>query len=171
MGAWCSASEHALSTGPWQPDADLRLHVTRTVELPVPEPVDGGPCLTDESFIVTPVIPGGNPTGASGPPPCRALRLAIDTDYEYTANLFGGDVSAAAAYALTLFAADSEIYRDQLNTRFVISYLRLWATNDDPYAGTDIGTTLGDFRAHWNGNQGGVPRDLAHMLSGGSGGG
>ena len=34
-----------------------------------------------------------------------------------------GDPVAAASYAITLFAADSEIYRDQVNTRLLLSYL------------------------------------------------
>lgn len=100
--------------------------------------------------------------------PCRVARVAIDSDYEYTAWLFGGNADASAAYALTLMAAVSEIYTYELNVRLVVPYLRVFAQDDDPYGGSD---RLGELLSHWRATKGSVQRDLAHLFSGNFGGG
>lgn len=45
--------------------------------------------------------------GGGGPAmlPCRVARIAVESDFEYTSAVFGGDAGAAAAYIATLFAA------------------------------------------------------------------
>jgi len=98
--------------------------------------------------------------------PCRVAQLAIDTDWEYTERIFGGDTAAAAEYATTLAAAISEIYVENVNVRFQVSYLRVWSQNDDPYdpnSGTDM---LDQFRNEWTTNMTDVPRNIAHILTG-----
>jgi len=100
--------------------------------------------------------------------PCRVARVAIDSDYEYTAWLFGGNADASAAYALTLMAAVSEIYTYELNVRLVVPYLRVFAQDNDPYGGSD---RLGELLNHWRATKGSVQRDLAHLFSGNFGGG
>ena len=102
--------------------------------------------------------------GLGGGTPCRVARLAIDTDWEFSQVLFGGDTDAAAAYALTLIAGVSEIYQSNVNVRFLVSYLRVWETDDD--ADNMGGDLLQECRNHWNATQSGVERDLAHLLSG-----
>jgi len=97
-------------------------------------------------------------------PPCRVARVAIDTDWEFTSSLFNGNTTASAAYALTLMAGVSEIFESNLNVRLVVSYLRVWESNVDPY--NQGGDLLQEFRNHWNATQGSVPRDIAHLLSG-----
>jgi hypothetical protein len=97
--------------------------------------------------------------------PCRRVRLAVDTDWEYTQR-FSGNTSASQAYILTLLAAVSEIYVREVNTRFEIVYTRVWSNSNDPYTTTTINDRLNEFRSHWNSNMGSVSRNLAHMLSG-----
>ncbi len=109
---------------------------------------------------------GGDGGVRSGP--CRVVRVAIDSDYEYTAWLFGGNADASAAYALTLMAAVSEVYTYELNVRLVVPYLRVFAQDDDPYGGGD---RLGELVSHWRATKGSVQRDLAHLFSGNFGGG
>jgi len=99
-----------------------------------------------------------------GDPPCRVARIAIDTDWEFTSLTFGGDPNAAAAYAITLLGGVSEIFQDNVNVRFALSYLRVWEFNIDPY--NEGGDLLQEFRSHWNANMGWVQRDIAHLLSG-----
>lgn len=99
-----------------------------------------------------------------GEPPCRVAQLAIDTDWEFSEFLFGGDTDAAAAYALTLVAGVGEIYQNNVNVRFTVSYLRVWESDADAY--NQGGDLLQEFRNHWNATQDGVERDLAHLLSG-----
>ncbi len=110
---------------------------------------------------------GGDDPHSAGDSPCRAARIAIETDWEYTGDVFGGDTKASAAYALTLFAAISEIYTRDVNTRLRIGFLRVWASNNDPYNGAN----LNDFRNYWNANMRHIERNAAHILSGVRGGG
>ncbi|HZW09748.1 MAG TPA: M12 family metallo-peptidase [Phycisphaerales bacterium] len=99
--------------------------------------------------------------------PCRIARIAIDTDFEYTSWLFGGNLDASAAYAVTLLGAVSEIYARELNVRLVVPFVRVWDADVDPYGGD----RLGELQAHWHANMGHVQRELAHLLSGNYGGG
>lgn len=103
------------------------------------------------------------PTGKS---PCRIAQIAVDTDWEFTNSLFGDDTEASAAYALTLMAAQSEIYSANFNTRFHITFLRVWAENNDPYGSLDGFVELETFVNHWQTFMGDVDRHAAHLLSG-----
>lgn len=112
-----------------------------------------------------PVLPGDGGGSTRGAGPCRAVDVAVETDWEYT-QIFGGNTTASAAYAATLFAADSEIYRSEINTRLQISFLRVWSNASDPYVVPDNYDRLFEFRDYWNANMGHVQRDLAHFLAG-----
>jgi len=96
---------------------------------------------------------------------CREIDLAIETDVEFTANLFGGDLLAATEYALALVGASGEIFRLDLETRLRVGFLRLWEA-EDPWDRNGTGDQLGQFRDHWQAQMGDVERDLAHFLSG-----
>ena len=100
------------------------------------------------------------------PPPCRMVDLAIETDWEFTGSLFGGDTGASAAYATALIAAVSEIYTRDFNTRVQICYLRVWSDSNDPWDGEHVGDQRVQFVNYWNANMTWVERDLVHFLSG-----
>ncbi len=101
---------------------------------------------------------------------CRMYRIAVEADTEITANLFGGNQTAAAAYVATLIGGMNSIYQRDVNIAFELSYLRLWV-GEDPYDRPD-GSQLDQFRAYWEANMGSVSRHLAHFISGrGLGGG
>ena len=57
------------------------------------------------------------------------VRLAIETDQELR-GLFGGTDAGAIGYVATMVAAASHVYTRDVNTRLVVGYLRLWATED-----------------------------------------
>jgi hypothetical protein len=157
---------HVISTGAFGSAQAVQLASLQSL------PVGNEPyrCFTDESYVIGPPSPPGEAN--RGIPPCRTAVLAIETDAEYTANLFGGNVGAASAYVATLFGAVSAIYTRDLNVRLQIGYVRLWETAADPWTGADTGAQLDEFRNYWNANMGGVYRHLAHFLSGrGLGGG
>jgi hypothetical protein len=100
------------------------------------------------------------------------VDMAIETDWEFTGSLFGGNTDASGAYATTVVGAASEIYMRDVGTELQISYLRLWDNPSDPWNGGDTSAQLNQFRSYWRDNMGSVQRDLAHMLSGrGLGGG
>ena len=94
------------------------------------------------------------------------LRLAIETDWQFTGNLFGGDLEASGEYAATLVAAMSSIYITDLEIGVQISYLSLWSDSLDPWSGGSSGDQLNEFVGYWNANMGNVSRHLAHMFSG-----
>lgn len=110
--------------------------------------------------------PPTEPAGGGGGPCGRSVRLAVDTDYEFTGWLFEGDVDASAAYAATLLGAVSEIYVSNVQTSLLISYLRLWTDPEDPWDQDNTINQLFEFQDFWNNNMEEVGRHTAHFLSG-----
>ena len=102
---------------------------------------------------------------AEGPSTCRIAGIAIETDYEYTNRLFGGNTNASAAYMITLMGAISEIYERDVNARLAVPYLRVWADDSDPYVGNS-GDPLDQVRAHWNASMNHVERTVTHFFTG-----
>ncbi|MBT4768413.1 MAG: hypothetical protein HOO04_08625 [Phycisphaerae bacterium] len=122
-------------------------------------------CHVDEiaqPFVTTDDDPQqhGSPRGDT----CVIIEIAVETDWEYTSSLFGGDAEASLAYAMTLMGAVSEIYVEDMQVRLELSYVRTWADNSDPYP-SNAENRLDEFRSHWNSNMFWVHRDLAHLLS------
>ncbi len=124
------------------------------------------PCGTDH----LPIPPTTGQHASSGPGDrgvnCRAATLAIETDWEYTRDIFGGNTVAAAQYAVTLIAADSEIYFRDIGVQLGVGYLRVWAGDTDPYSTTNTIDRLFEFQDYWNAHETGVQRNAAHILSG-----
>lgn len=107
----------------------------------------------------------GTPATLAGQ--CRAIRVAIDTDWEYRSLQRFTSAEQARAYALTLTAAVSEIYRRDLNITLEVPYLRTWTSDSDPYGtSSSLVTRLTEMRNSWRANQSGVSRDVTHLLSG-----
>ena len=104
-------------------------------------------------------------TSRDSPPPRRAL-IAVETDFEYTEDLFGGDPGESGAYVATLFGAVSDIYTRDFNVRLQVGFLRLWSDNTDPWGQSDMGSQLVEFKDYWNTKMTHVDRHLAHYLSG-----
>jgi hypothetical protein len=125
-------------------------------------------CSTPPHFVDLTDQPGVGEAMASDDEdklPCRRVTLAIDTDRQFTDNLFGGDLNAAGAYAATMVGAASEIYLNDLNSYFELSFLRLW-TGSDIWTGGSTFMQLIEFREEWNANMSHIDRHLAHYLSG-----
>ncbi len=115
--------------------------------------------------------PAGGAGNGEAPSPraatCRMVKIAVDTDYEYTANEFGGNTASSQAYIATLLGAVSEIYTSQVSAKFEVVYSRVWATNTDPYPSpSTVNTRLGELESHWGANMGSVNRNTVHMLTG-----
>ena len=103
------------------------------------------------------------PAGLGEPvlvPGIRQIEVAVETDYEYFEPF--GDLEAAGAYMLQLYAAISDIYIRDLDCTVLVTYVRLW---DDPNDLWDV-PNLGEFRNYWNDNMGDVHRDVAQFVSG-----
>lgn len=166
---------HFISTGPYRNEMQeqLALQIANAASLPAPNSpeefcqtrFDGDMLLEFSNSI--PIETGE----IAGSPPCREVDVAVDTDWEFTGNLFAGDTTASAEYALFLMAAMSEIYQRDLNTRLYVSFLRVWSENNDPYNAGGAGAALNQLRNHWIANHGDVKRELVHLFSGVSLGG
>lgn len=118
--------------------------------------------LVENAQHEAPVWQEGGIAGGS----CRTVQVAIETDHEYLATVFGGDQSAALAYTALLIAACSEIYLAHVDTRLEIVFVRLWPTPFDPWNQDGTGAQLEQFRDVWNVAMGWLPRTVAHFLSG-----
>ncbi|NNF44234.1 MAG: hypothetical protein HKO59_07075 [Phycisphaerales bacterium] len=130
----------------------------------VPPSACGTDATDDGFFPHGRPVPAGVADPSDGGPVCRVATVAVETDWEFT-DMFGGDPTSAAVYALTLMAGVSEIYEDQVNTRLLVSFLRVWSANVDPYS-PGGGDLLAQFRVEWNESQTLVERTTAHLLSG-----
>lgn len=99
--------------------------------------------------------------------PCRTVVVAVDTDWEYTNRVFGGNTTASAAYAATLFSAVGEIYRRDLRVTIQTPFIRVFGANNDPYPdGANVIDRLYNLTNHWNASMGNVQRNNAHILTG-----
>ncbi|MBL4810737.1 MAG: hypothetical protein JKY43_11845 [Phycisphaerales bacterium] len=85
-----------------------------------------------------------------GMPQQRDAGIAVETDYEFSAWLFGGNTTASASYASSLLAAISTIYDRDMNMTLSISFLRTYAANNDPYGGSSIIDFLDDVQLEFN---------------------
>jgi hypothetical protein len=134
-------------------------------DLPVNAMPPATVCGVDGQMNVpgAPPLPIGSPA-PRGTFPCRTARVAIDSVWEHTRDLFGGDPHAAATYDAILMGAISEIYVRDLNMHIAVPYLRTWSSDTDPY-NTPAGDVLGQFRNHWSANMNTVPRTLAHIFT------
>lgn len=166
---------HVISTGKFNTDprtaADLSVFPADLLDL---QPV-GQNCAVD---INNPMF---NPLGRQinndfigfdgtsapqGERPPRDARVAIETDFEFTSWLFGGDTTASASYASTLIGAISTIYSRDVNMTLSIPFLRTYETNNDPYGGDDIIVFLEDVQAEFNsGDEADIDRAVVQGLS------
>ncbi len=97
---------------------------------------------------------------------CQALQLAVETDWEYTGEVFDGNAAASSEYVVTLLGAVSSIFESDTGVKLQLSYLRLWESESDIWSATDTLEQLQDFRNHWEANMSGENRHLAHFISG-----
>ncbi|MHC4416699.1 MAG: M12 family metallo-peptidase [Planctomycetota bacterium] len=128
----------------------------------------GFECGLDQLAGFVPVDPGPGPAAAAGfPPECgNAALLAVETDWEFTGDLFGGDTEASSAYAAELIGAVSEIYQRDTDTTLLINYLRYWEDENDLWTDPDAIGQLFEFQDYYNANMQHVERHTAHFLSG-----
>jgi hypothetical protein len=116
-----AADTVVISSGPF--GSGEAVQAASVSSLPVPE--QPYRCLATDGQDFVPPTP---PVAPRGTPPCRTAIVGIETDYEYTSELFGGNGEAARAYAATLFAASSAIFTRDLNLRIEVGFLRVWLT-------------------------------------------
>ncbi len=94
-----------------------------------------------------------------------AAAIAVDTDWEFTRDLFSGNPDAAAQYAVALIGAVSEIYQRDVSVELSVPFVRTWAADTDPYV-TTSNDLLPQVQAHWTAEMRDVSRAVVHLLSG-----
>jgi len=161
------ATKYFISSGPT--NADHGVVVFDEADLPKDPDARTFTCGADQiqQPLALPVLPemkGAGEVGQRGTFTCRSARVAVDTVWEHTRDLFGGDPHRAATYDTILFGAISEIYTRDLNLHIAVPFLRVWATDNDPY-NPALNTVLDQFRNHWSASMGSVQRTLAHILT------
>ena len=118
---------------------------------------------------------GAPPSGAIKPfrsvrRPPYTCSIAIETDWQLN-QVFGGNLSAEAAYVTSLLSWVSYRFEQQIRTRLVYPYVQFYTQPGDPWNAQDVGGNCLDlifeFQPAWAGN---IPTgaDLAHFLSGGN---
>ncbi len=162
----------SISTGPYAQGKDLHesLQAARMQDVLDPMNPDNAPLSScgynngDVHLEPNGPMIEGQPITNRGAEPCRIAGIAIDTDWEFTRDLFGGNVDASAAYIVSLMGAISEIYQRDVNVRLAIPYLRVWGDDSDPYT-LEI-DPLAQVREYWNANMGSIDRTVAHYFTG-----
>ena len=91
----------------------------------------------------------------------QQIEIALETDFELF-ELFG-DLDATAAYMVQLWGAVGDIFLRDVNTRVMVTFVRLWDDPDDLFNAED---PFSDFVNHWQEFMTEVPRDVAQFVSG-----
>jgi len=152
---------HILSSGRWGAHRG-GVTVAQADQLPSAA-IEPPPCDVRTPPGWVPPVPM---RGGGQDAPCRVVTIAIDTDWEFSERLFDGNADIAAAYAVMLAGAMTEIYTAEVNVRFAVGFLRTWDEDADPYDPESTVDMLDQFRSHWNAEMSDVERTIAHMLTG-----
>ncbi|HOJ05632.1 MAG TPA: M12 family metallo-peptidase [Bacteroidota bacterium] len=89
-------------------------------------------------------------------------KLAVEADFEAFQHF--GSVQATETYISTLMGGVTAIYERDLAITYVVSYLRVWES-DDPYSDASDDAALNTFTDYWRDNMGHVDRTLAALIS------
>lgn len=100
--------------------------------------------------------------------PIYEAEIALETDYQFY-QLFNNQ-NATIAYAVTLFGAVSDRYREQVGVIHTMPYLGIYTSNNDPWTEQDMGGSCIDvlyqFKNAWDNGAGPGNPDLYTMYSG-----
>jgi hypothetical protein len=124
------------------------------------------PGLCGATEIIPPQPQRLAPESGSESPCSDETEIAIEVDYTKFQQL-GSDTTAALDDVETLLNAVEVIYaRDLLISYSLTTVVLQTSAGEDRYLGSTNETLLSLFRDYWNANLGGIPRDLAHLLTG-----
>jgi len=165
---------YSVSSGKFDDAAAERAPVSITDLNEIRFDVNSPTCAIDDDNIEAfsplgiPAYPEdiGDTNELRGAVPCRVVRIAIDTDFEWVAERFGGNAAAGAEYSLFLMAAISEVYSRDVNAQIAVPFLRTFSNNSDPYTGTTTPDPLDQVRDHWRAAMQHIERDTVHLFTG-----
>lgn len=115
------------------------------------------------------IVVGGDHLSLPPPPEGgdadMTAEIAFDTDFEFYQKR-GSNSATVIADIEQIVAAMNVIYKRDVGICHTISRIIVRDNAADPYTVTDPQSLLQQFQSHWNSSQGGVPRDLAHLMTG-----
>jgi len=105
--------------------------------------------------------------GEDPEPGCgRLTQLAFDADFPYY-SLNGSDIDATVADIEAVMNVVEEIYRADVGVVYEITTVVVREDlASDPYSTTDAFVLWEQFASEWRTEHAGVPRDLAHLMTG-----
>lgn len=95
----------------------------------------------------------------------KLCQIACDADVEFY-NWAGGTVEDAEAEIESILNGVDKTYADQVEIVYEITTIIVRTAEPDPYSTSSAGGLLNQFRNHWNSQQGGIQRDIAHLFTG-----
>ncbi|MCA9286111.1 MAG: hypothetical protein KDA22_12880, partial [Phycisphaerales bacterium] len=140
-------------------DAAPALHVVyRQSDIVVPP----GLCPVEAPADAAPP-PEGGVAGTGGL--SSVAQIAFDADYEYYLK---NDASVAETEAdiTAVMSAVNEVYERDCGITHAITEIVVRTVEPDPYTSTNHNARLSQMKTEWNTNQSGVPRDVAHLMTG-----
>ena len=97
----------------------------------------------------------------------RVAEIAIEADWRLFNTYFGQNQTALLNDIDSVIAGLSAIYERDVLLTYELTHVLIRTTSaSDPYTTNDPSGLLGQFQSWWNTNQGGIPRDVAHLWTG-----
>ncbi|MFG0327815.1 MAG: M12 family metallo-peptidase [Phycisphaerales bacterium JB037] len=96
----------------------------------------------------------------------QEAQIAIEGDFQFYQDN-GSNVTQTTNRIEQLMGVVEAVYERDVEITYAITTILIrTSSGQDPYSSNDAGTLLGQFQSWWNGNQGGVTRDVAHLFTG-----
>jgi hypothetical protein len=143
------------------PQADAAAHVVYRDADVLPRE---GICGTDT--LELPDVPPAGEAALGGPPMNTLCRIAFDADYEYFALANNGSIPDTQADIGMIVNSMDMIYAAQARISFILTTIIIRQVEPDPYTSFSGAGLLTEFTDEWNLNQGGIVRDVAHLMTG-----
>ena len=165
------ATLRRLPPGVFRPDARLTVHEnpdSPPVAPPVSRQIAGEDRCDAESAPLLASTPEGEPLFAPTWSETLAATIAVETDYELFLRY--GSVEGVIAHVEQVFDRIAIAYRRDLGVDLEIGSLEIWAVEEDPFT-VESGflDALNEVGDHWHAEHAGIPRALAHFMSGKTG--
>lgn len=152
-GAWVIQPEHEFQASN---GLHVVYHETQSDEVP-------GTCGVDTSATMTATTHRQFVGGGAGP--VRVCEIACDADNQYY-NLLLQDVVLTQNDITSIINATDFIYLRDVAITYEVTTILVRTSEPDPYTSSNPGNLLGQFRDHWNAQQQGIQRDIAHLFTG-----
>ena len=120
-------------------------------------------CGALEAGVDPEITREGGPSAQLGAGCLLVADLAFDTDHEYYS--LHGSTSACTQHIEAVLNAVNFGYARDVLIRHEISEIIVRSSEPDPYSTSGTSGLLDDFVNHWQNQQGGVVRDMAHLMT------